>query len=602
MSRKPTPPSPSLKRKTRSQPSKPDDVDIEPLAKRSKAALKPAKSSGEDHAVEEIAEPVEEEEIDWLHPKNPIFYDAYGRPQDTTASNDPPSGTGSPARKARGGGNGKKRGGFGGTGGRGRGGRARGGGRAGRNGGDSPERKTVLGPEAKETIAGLKARQQELKKLFGVVGDYQADLLDSMLNRDLSKLIRKPGAHKKVPEYEEVLEELDDAKEKADAITRERYRVTFEAEKRRFEGEKAIIERRYRATVEGARGEHLQGAEGDIETLRNIQASFDDDGRSVVEEDEEELPRFNKVHEPDNPVRGYYSSRITDETSLRHLYTTNKVAPLSNDHADQARREVIDEDVLSPIKTAFFEKIRAERELKARKRTENIDELSQVGTDELRKLNAYLLPRGMTSDELNSWALSTLADVSEWKAQKHPKNMYTLMKLPPGETLPADTYSMGPPPGSRGGDKTSTSLASSSALPLPPPHSAGGSVASQPRQQFIFQQQQSQQLQPQRARSSFSSNPAAAAATATTPATSAPVSSSTTTTNHTQPPTRPLIPVTFVNATVASTAVKRRGNNSSNNSNSNNNAGNGAAGGAGAAVAPGQRVLLPKGYVGLPRG
>ena len=542
-----------------------------------------------------------EEEIDWLHPKNPIFYGADGRPQDTTASNDPPSGTGSPARKGRGGGNGKKRGGFGGAGGRGRGGRARGGGRAGRDGDDQPEKKTVLSAEAKEAIAALKARQQELKKIFHVVGEYQIDLLDNMSNRDLAKLIRKPGAHKKVPEYEELLEALDDLKEKAHSVTRESYRVALEAEERLFEGEKAVIEQRYRTTLKGAREEHVQGAEGDIEILRNVQASFEDDGHSVIEEDDEELPRFDEAHEPETPVRGYYSGNITDETSLRHLYSANKVAPVSNNHADQARREVIDQEVLSPVKTAFFEKVRAQRELEAHKRTQNIDELSQVGTDELLKLTAYLLPRHMTSNDLNSWSLSQLADASEFRAhqaRKYPNNMYMYMPLPPGEQLPANTYGTGPPPGSRGGDKTVTSLASS--RPLPPPPPSAGSAVSQPRQQFIFQQQQSQQQQQPRARSSISSNPAPPPPAAK-PATPAPASASTATTSNNLSG-RTLIPVTFVNSTVASAAIKRRGNNSSNNSNNNNNAGNGAAGGAGAAVAPGQRVLLPKGYVGLPRG
>ncbi len=121
---------------------------------------------------------------------------------------------GSPARSSRGGGRGGRgRGGPKGNGGRGggngNGGRGRPKGK--RNGEDDdpePPRKTQVTEEEDEQVKRLKQRQQELKKLFSTVGAPQAELLDQLAGKDLNKLIKKPRAHTKVPEYDELRDNL----------------------------------------------------------------------------------------------------------------------------------------------------------------------------------------------------------------------------------------------------------------------------------------------------------------------------------------------------------------------------------------------------------
>ena len=186
----------------------------------------------------------DDDEIDWLRPKNPIFYGADFQPRKQAASNDSPSGTNSPARKSRGGGGGaRKRGGKPGNGRGGRG-RARGGGRAGRGGGDSPDRKAATDPEAKALLASMKARQQDLKKFFSHVGSYQIDTLEGMSTKDISQLQRKPNAHKKLAEHEALLESLDQSRKGAEDQIQGKYRLAEEVALREYEAEKRILEER----------------------------------------------------------------------------------------------------------------------------------------------------------------------------------------------------------------------------------------------------------------------------------------------------------------------------------------------------------------------
>ena len=189
----------------------------------------------------------EDDETDWIRPKRPTFYSADFKPRKTAASNDSPSGTNSPARKTRGGGASRKRGGKPGNGRPGRG-RARGGGRAGRNGGDSPDRKNATDPEAKALLATLKARQQDLKRFFAHVGNYQLDTLEAITNRDISLLQRKPNTHKKVPEYDSLLEDLGQHRERAEELAHARHEVAEAAAMQEYEAEKWIIEERCKMT------------------------------------------------------------------------------------------------------------------------------------------------------------------------------------------------------------------------------------------------------------------------------------------------------------------------------------------------------------------
>ena len=118
--------------------------------------------------------------------------------------------------------------------------------------GDSPEppsKKHVLTEEQNTIIAALKARQQELKKFFNAVGGQQKEALDLLASRDIMKLVRKPKAHTKVPEYEATVAKLNVIREEVDATTRKEYGMRVELENKCFEREKYIIEQNLKVSV-----------------------------------------------------------------------------------------------------------------------------------------------------------------------------------------------------------------------------------------------------------------------------------------------------------------------------------------------------------------
>ena len=179
--------------------------------------------------------------------KNPIYYANDGttryRPGetgDTPESRSPKKPSRGGARAARGGthANGAGRG------------KGKSKGRAGR-GGESPEppnRRHPLTQDEKVLISMLKARQQELKRFFTTVGAQQVEILEQMASRDLNRITKKPNAHKKVPEYETIIDELQTGAEDAKELARKRYDVQFEAEMQRLEQEKEVIEQKFKVS------------------------------------------------------------------------------------------------------------------------------------------------------------------------------------------------------------------------------------------------------------------------------------------------------------------------------------------------------------------
>jgi len=155
------------------------------------------------------------------------------------------SATGSPKKSTRGGGSGRGgRGGWHGNGG-GRG-RPRHRGRGGR--GDSPEpppRKRLLTEDDRLEISYLKARQQELKRFFSMVGAQQVEILDQISSRDLNKLVRKAKAHRLVPEFEALVGQLEARQEETCDMIRTRNQAQVEHEKQRMAQEREVIERQY---------------------------------------------------------------------------------------------------------------------------------------------------------------------------------------------------------------------------------------------------------------------------------------------------------------------------------------------------------------------
>lgn len=132
----------------------------------------------------------------------------------------------------------------------GRGGRGRGGGRPGRNE-DSPEpsKKKIMTEAEKEILADLKSRQTELRKFFKEVGAQQHEALDLLATRDLGKIAKKSRAHEKVPEYQTLLDALEDKKMEAEDFAREKYEYGLKQAKILLEAGKEIIEQRYKVSI-----------------------------------------------------------------------------------------------------------------------------------------------------------------------------------------------------------------------------------------------------------------------------------------------------------------------------------------------------------------
>ena len=162
------------------------------------------------------------------------------RPSDQASESAPTS----PPKPTRGGGRGRGRGGrFANGTGRGRG--------KARDHGDRddtpepPTKKRLLTEEERSVIASLKARQQELKKFFHVVGTQQTDVLDLVASRDIAKLVRKPKAHKKGHEYGETTSDLLEAMEREKDLFLLRYDMDVKAAEKQRDMEKELIETRF---------------------------------------------------------------------------------------------------------------------------------------------------------------------------------------------------------------------------------------------------------------------------------------------------------------------------------------------------------------------
>jgi hypothetical protein len=180
-------------------------------------------------------------------PKRPpphTFYGADAKTRYRPSEQPTDSAPSSPPKALRGGGRGRGRGGrFANGGGRGRGKTREHGDRD-----DTPEpptKKHVLTEEERGMLTSLKARQQELKKFFQVVGTQQNDVLDLIASRDIAKLVKKPRAHKKASEFEETTKELEEVMEQERDLFRLKYDMHVEAAEKQYQMEKESIEKRY---------------------------------------------------------------------------------------------------------------------------------------------------------------------------------------------------------------------------------------------------------------------------------------------------------------------------------------------------------------------
>ncbi|KIX01587.1 uncharacterized protein Z518_09313 [Rhinocladiella mackenziei CBS 650.93] len=402
--------------------------------------------------------------------KRPRYYagDATIRTHAVENGNTPESH--SPKKPSRAGG--RARGGVGNGGGRGRGKQKARGGRSGESP-EPPNRKRPLTQDDRVEISMLKARQQELKRFFAVVGAQQVDILEALSLRDLSKIARKPKAHKHVPEYETVAENLEGLMKETQEMIEERYNFQVEYERQRLEQEKEVIEQKFQTHVIESRKEHLAGAEGDIILFERAYRAAHDDTHTESGSDMDYFPRYHELPEPDSQPRGYLSGKIMDEKPFK---------PQPESFDEQARQEVLNEDVIAPLLKQIEKRNNEWREEQIRKKSQTLDALSAEAIKELEKIPGRLIPRPLQMHESNSYALSALADVADWVALQHPERPYVYMPLASGDgfrrpalefsPVPGPPYPVIRPASSNRQFKYTTNGQATSAPPPPPPLSA----------------------------------------------------------------------------------------------------------------------------------
>ncbi|OAL25041.1 hypothetical protein AYO22_04918 [Fonsecaea multimorphosa] len=381
--------------------------------------------------------------------QNPTYYGNDATTRYRPAENGDTPESRSPKKPARGGGRGGRGGAHANGGGRGKG-KSRG--RGGRGGGESPEppnRRRPLTQEEKLEISIIKARQLELKRFFNTVGAQQVDILEQLSGRDMARIARKPKAHRHVPEYDGVVEELEATMRDLQDLVQTRFNLQVEHEKQRLQQEKEVIEAQFQNRVTEARKEHLAGAEGDIILFERAYRAAHDDTHTESGSDVDYFPHYHELPEPDTQPRGYSSRRIMDEKPFKQQLES---------YDEQARQQVLNEDVIGPLLKQMEQRNNEWRIEKLRKKSQTLDALSAEASKELENINGYLIPRPFNMAEGNSYALSALADVSDWVAQQHPERQYIYMPLAQGDVYPRQALDFSPLPGQ-----------ASSSLPPPPP-------------------------------------------------------------------------------------------------------------------------------------
>ena len=332
----------------------------------------------------------EEWKADRMYPgfdrENPIFYQADGYTKTASSSfaadlgSKPGSEAPSPSRKVGKGGSGKRL-----PFNRGKG-KGRGGGAGSGRDRDSPEppNKTVLSQEDKATLAHIRARQAELKKFFATVASQQRDTLETMASRDLTKLLRKPKAHQKVPEHDEVVQELGEKEQSVRATINTEYEMQVALAQQAMKAEEDIIQAQFQLRVAEAHREHVRGAKGDITIFANAHRAAKDGTWTENGSDVESyFPRYHELPEPDTRIRGYTSTRITDEKPFKEQLAK---------YDDEAQKDVIDDDILSPVRQSVAEQNALRQAEEEEKSKMKIDELALVAEEELRKASGYMIP------------------------------------------------------------------------------------------------------------------------------------------------------------------------------------------------------------------
>ena len=358
--------------------------------------------------------------------------------------------TGSPRRPARGGRAGRGRGGFGNGNGKGR---PRGRGRVGKDDSPEPPRKRTLTEVEDEEVRILKARQLELKKVFNTIGAQQVEILDTLATRDINKLCRKPKAHKTVPEYDEVVSELEDTQAEVQDLVQQRYDFYIQQENERYAREVEVVETQFKQRCQQVQEEHLQGINGDITLLKKGHARDQDTDRTEAGSERDLMPFHHGLPESNTGARGYTSAAVQDDKSFRGYIES------TDDHVrtDEETQQLL--ELIQATKKKRQEQFDKEKTMNMEALATEADHRVQMD-----EIGGYLIPRPLHPKDNAAYGLSALADVADFVAQQHPDKQYSYMPLSPGHQFPRNALNFEPLPGQR-------PLAPAPAAVPPPPTS-----------------------------------------------------------------------------------------------------------------------------------
>lgn len=275
----------------------------------------------------------------------------------------------------------------------------------GRDSPDPPFRRGPMTQNDRVEISMLKARQHELKKFFNTVGNQQCDILDLLATKDITKICRKPRAHKHVPQYDQVVGQIQDILEQTEEDVRARYDLELQYELNRQREELEAIDQQHRQVLGEIQKEFIAGSEGDIILFEHAYRAAHDDTYTESGSSVDIFPHYHECPEPNAKIRGYVSGHIVDEKPFKGSVPT--------DDDDQARQQLLNEEILLPLLREMEYRDQRWREDYASRSGQTMDALALEAERELEDLERSI-PMQRTSTTQNSvYALSTLADVSE---------------------------------------------------------------------------------------------------------------------------------------------------------------------------------------------
>ena len=162
-------------------------------------------------------------------------------------------------------------------------------------------------------------------------------------------------------------------------------------------------------------------------SLRKAHATALDDTRTETGSEVDYFPRYHEIPEADAHVRGYTSSKVTDERPFKQYFESR---------GDHDLQDIINEDITGPMMKSIQQQNEKDAEEKRIQQTQTMEALSTEATKELREMKSRVAARRATNND--AYALCLLADVSSHMAQRPPQQNYGYMPCGPNEHFPGN--------------------------------------------------------------------------------------------------------------------------------------------------------------------